>query len=279
MKSVVIIEGGAMRGLYGAGVLDVLMDNNIETDAAVGVSAGALFGVNYKSKDRGRAIRYNLRFAGNGQFGLPSLIKTGEIMNKKFYFDDVPFKLDKMDFEAYRSCKTDFFATVTNLESGKAEYIKINDLEIPDNMEYLRASGSLPFLSKAVEIKGKHYLDGGVADSVPVKHFLEEGFDKVIVILTRPYGYRKSGNIHGANIFYKKHPNFAKALNNRNAMYNAQYDYIEKLEKSGKIFVIRPSKTVDIKRTETDKRVLKEIYDLGVCDCESKIDDLIKYLQ
>lgn len=279
MKSVILIEGGAMRGLYGAGVLDVFIDNNIETDAAVGVSAGALFGVNYKSKDRGRAIRYNLRFAGNGQFGLPSLIKTGEIMNKKFYFDDVPFKLDKMDFETYRNCKTDFFATVTNLESGKAEYIKINDLEIPDNMEYLRASGSLPFLSKAVEIKGKHYLDGGVADSVPVKHFLEEGFDKVIVILTRPYGYRKSGNIHGANIFYKKYPNFAKALNNRNAMYNAQYDYIEKLEKSGKIFVIRPSKTVDIKRTETDKRVLKEIYDLGVCDCESKIDDLIKYLQ
>lgn len=280
MNTALILEGGAMRGLYTAGVLDVLMDNGIETDVAAGVSAGALFGINYKSKDRGRALRYNLKYAGDKNYmGFYSLLTTGNLMNEKFCFEDLPYVLDRMDFDTYRNNKTKFHAVVTNLKTGKAEYIDIFDLENHECMEYLRASGSLPFLSKPVTVKGTPYLDGGVADSIPAEHYLNEGYDKVAVVLTRPFGYRKSGDIHGANLTYKKYPEFAKALNNRNKMYNAQCDLIDKLEKEGKIFVIRPSEFIPVKRTEKDKAVLQKMYNLGVKDCNEKLSELKKYLE
>ena len=179
MKSALILEGGGMRGLYTAGVLDVLMENNIETDVAVGVSAGALFGINYKSKQIGRVLRYNLKYAGNKKnLGIKSLLKTGDLMSKQFYFDDLPFKLDVMDTETYKTCKTEFYAVVTNLNTGLPEYKSIYDLKSEECMEYLRASGSLPFVSKPVTVNGVPYLDGGVSDSIPVKHYIDEGIIK-----------------------------------------------------------------------------------------------------
>lgn len=280
MKTALILEGGAMRGMYTAGALDVLMKNNVETDCCYGVSAGALFGINYKSKNIGRVIRYNLKYGGNPEnMGWKSLLKTGNLMHKEFWFDDIPFKLDPMDTETYKNCKTEFFAVVTNMITGKAEYKSIYDLKEEKCMEYLRASGSLPFLSKPVEVDNTPYLDGGVADSIPVKKALEDGCDKVIVILTRPEDYRKSGDIHGAEIFYKNYPNFAKTLNNRNKMYNEQCDYIEQLENEGKILVLRPSEHIDVKRTEKDKEKLQRMYDLGVKDCSEKLEEIIEFLR
>ncbi len=280
MKSALILEGGGMRGLYTAGVLDTLMKNNIYTDVAVGVSAGALFGINYKSKNIGRVLRYNLKYAGNPAYtGWKSYLKTGNLMNKEFWFEDIPFKLDPMDCEAYRNNKTEFHAVVTNLENGKAEYKDIFDLENEECMEYLRASGSLPFCSQPVIVKGTPYLDGGIADSIPLKKYIDEGYDKVIVVLTRPANYRKNGGIHGAGLFYKKYPEFVKTLSNRNAVYNEQCDYVEKLENDGKIIVIRPSETVDISRTEKDRETLQKMYNLGIKDSESKLNDIIEYLK
>ena len=279
MKTALILEGGGMRGLYTAGVLDVLMENNIYTDVAVGVSAGALFGINYKSKQIGRVLRYNIKYAGNPYYtGWKSLLKTGNLMNKEFWFEDIPFKLDPMDCETYRNNPTQFHAVVTNMLNGKAEYKSAFDLENSECMEYLRASGSLPFCSKPVVINGTPYLDGGIADSIPLKKYVDEGYDKIIVVLTRPANYRKNGSIHGAGVFYKKYPEFVKTLSDRNKVYNRQCEYVEALEKQGKIIVLRPSEFVDISRTETDREVMKQMYNLGVSDCKRSLDEIILYL-
>lgn len=280
MKTALILEGGAMRGMYTAGVLDVLMKNGIETDSCYGVSAGALFGINYKSKNIGRVIRYNLKYGGNSEtMGWKSLLKTGNLMHKEFWFQDIPFKLDPMDTETYKSCKTEFFAVVTNMITGKAEYKSIYDLKEEKCMEYLRASGSLPFLSKPVKVENTPFLDGGIADSIPVEKAFTDGCERILAVLTRPKGYRKSGNIHGAEIFYKKYPEFAKTLNNRNKMYNKQCEYIEKLENEGKILVLRPSEHIEVKRTEKDKEKLQAMYDLGVKDCSIKLNEIIKFIK
>lgn len=279
MKTALILEGGGMRGLYTAGVLDVLMENDIYTDVAVGVSAGALFGINYKSKQIGRVLRYNIKYTGNSSYtGWKSLLKTGNLMNKEFWFEDIPFKLDPMDCETYRNNHTEFYAVVTNMENGKAEYRSIFDLKNEECMEYLRASGSLPFCSKPVVVNGIPYLDGGIADSIPLKKYINEGYDKAIVVLTRPANYRKNGGIHGAGLFYKKYPEFVKTLSNRNTVYNEQCEYVEKLEKEGKIIVLRPSELVDISRTEKDRAVLQKMYDLGIKDTKIKIEEIKSYL-
>lgn len=280
MKSALILEGGAMRGIYTAGVLDVLMENNIETDLCIGVSAGALFGINYKSKQIGRVLRYNLKYSTDKRFvGWHSLFKTGNLMDKEFYFNDLPYKLDPMDLDTYKNCKTQFRAVVTNLETGKAEYPEIYDLADYKCMEYLRASGSLPYLSKNVVIDGVPYLDGGVADSVPVEYCINEGYDKIIVVLTRPYGFRKSGTIKFTKLFYKKYPQFCDTLKRRNEIYSKQYDLIDKLENEGKIIVLRPTKPVKTKATEKDHKVLNALYANGREDCERELKKIIDYLK
>ena len=280
MKSALILEGGAMRGIYTAGALDVLMENGIETDLCIGVSAGALFGINYKSKQIGRVLRYNLRFSSDKRFvGWRSILKTGDLMDKKFYFEDLPYHLDPMELDTYKNNKMQFRAVVTNLTTGQAEYPEIYDIADYKCMEYLRASGSLPFLSKNVVIDGTPYLDGGVADSVPVQYCIDEGYDKIIVILTRPYGYRKKGTIKFTKLFYKNYPEFCKTLKNRNHIYSQQYDLIEKLEKEGKIIVIRPTKVIKSKATEKNPEVINALYSLGRSDCEAVLKNLIDYLE
>lgn len=280
MKSALVLEGGAMRGLYTAGVLDILMENNIETDLCVGVSAGALFGINYKSKQIGRVLRYNLKYSSDRRFvGWRSFLRSGNLMDKDFYFNDLPYTLDPMDLDTYKNCKTVFRATVTNLLTGKAEYPEIEDLAEYKCMEYLRASGSLPFLSKTVFIDNVPYLDGGVADSVPVEYCINEGYGKIIVVLTRPYGFRKEGTIKFTKLFYKKYPHFCKTLKNRNEIYSRQYDLIEKLEEDGKIIVIRPTKVIKTKATEKDRTVLNALYSLGRSDTEKLLDKIKAYLE
>lgn len=280
MKTALILEGGAMRGIYTAGVLDILMENNIETDLCIGVSAGALFGINYKSKQPGRVLRYNLNYSCVKRFvGAYSFFKTGDLMDKQFYFEDLPYRLDPMDLETYRNSKTEFKAVVTNLKTGKAEYIDINDIGDNKCMEYLRASGSLPFLSRNVVIDDTPYLDGGVADSVPIEYCLENGYDKIITVLTRPYGFRKKGTIKLTRLFYKEYPEFCETLKHRNESYSKQYEFIEKLEKEGKIIVIRPTKVIKSKATEKNPDVLKDLYELGIKDCKEKLENIYAYLE
>ena len=270
-----------MRGLYTAAILDSFMENNIKVDTLMGVSAGALFGVNYKSKQKGRVLRYNKKYANDKNYmGFHPLIKTGNIMNKEFCFDKLIKELDPFDNETYNNSKEEFYAVVTNVDTGKAEYKKLDNIESEENLEYLRASGSMPFVSKFVEVNGNKYLDGALGDSIPIDKMMELDVDKIIVILTRPLNYRKKkSNSLIAKLFYRKYPNLVNAINNRYKMYNETLDKIKKLEETGKIFVYRPSRFVDIKRVEKDINKLQEMYDLGLEDFLSNKDRLSNFLQ
>ena len=276
-KTALILEGGAMRGLYSAGILDAFMENNINIDVIYGVSAGALFGLNYKSHQIGRALRYNLKYANEKNYmGFYSLITTGNIMNEEFCFKKLVYELDKLDFETYKNNPVDFYAVVTNLQTGKPEYIKIDDAQ--KDMEYFRASGSMPFVSKPVKINDNLYLDGAISDAVPFKKALETNYEKIIVILTRPLGYRKKKSYLPYRLFYGKFPKLVETAKNSYKKYNETMDLIEKYESENKIIVLRPSKLIKVKRIEKDKTKLQSIYDLGVSDCMRKIEQIKTFL-
>ncbi len=278
MKIGLVLEGGAMRGMYTAGVLDVLMENNIEADNIIGVSAGVLFGVNYLSKQKGRAIRYNKKFIKDKRYmGMYPLLKTGNIVDKDFTFYEIPYKLDVFDDETFKSSKAEFYATVTNVETGEAEYLKLDS--VLEQMEILRATSAMPYVSNFVEYKGKMYLDGAIADSIPVDKCKEMGCDKIIVVLTRTIDYRKSdAESKFASMKYNEHPNLVKAIEKRHEMYNNTVEKIIDLENKKEIFVIRPSRNLHIKRIEKDVDKLQEMYDLGVEDTQNKMEELKEYL-
>ena len=279
MKTLLILEGGGLRGIYTAGVLDVFMKNKIKVDTVIGVSAGALFGINYLSNQRGRVIRYNLDNIKNKNYmGISSLIRTGNIMNKDFCFDKLIYETDPFDFDTFNKSKTDFYCVVTNVVTGKPEYIKIDDIE--NQLEYLRASGSMPVVSRIVHIRGKEYLDGGISDSVPIKWGLKNGYKKIIVVETRPKDYRKKKhNNFLFKRFYKNYPKFVETYSNRYKVYNRTKEYIELLEKEKRVFVIRPSELVKISRIEKNKDKIQEMYRLGMRDANNKLKDLKKYLK
>lgn len=190
MKVGLVLEGGAMRGMYTSGVLDVFLDEEIKVDGIVGVSAGVLFGVNYLSKQKGRALRYNKKYATDKRYmGISSFLKTGNIINKDFAYYEVPFKLDIFDEKTYEESETDFYATITNVDTGKPEYVKVEN--VFEQMELLRATSAMPIVSEMIEINGNKYLDGGISDSIPIDKCKNLGYEKIIVILTRPLQYRK----------------------------------------------------------------------------------------
>lgn len=276
-KTVFVLEGGAMRGLYSAGVLDVFMENGISTDAIYGVSAGALFGINFKSRQVGRAIRYNIKYAHEKNYmGLYSLVTTGNIMNKEFCFNKLVYELDKFDFDSFNNSPIDFFAVVTNVETGEGEYKKISDAR--EGLEVLRASGSMPFVSKCVAVDGGKYLDGAVSDPIPFQKVLDEGYGKIVVVLTRPEGYRKHKDCMPYNLCYKKYPNFIKTAQRQYEVYNNTLDLIKRYEEEGRIVVLRPSRKMKIARVEKDIKKLQGIYNLGVEDCMKNLDKIREYL-
>ena len=279
MKIGLVLEGGAMRGLFTAGVLDIFLDNNVEVTDVVGVSAGTLFGVNYVSKQRGRALRYNLKYINDKRYmNVKSWLKTGNLINKDFTYYKLPFQLDVFDNKTFKESPINFFATVTNIETGEAEFIKIEDAY--KQMETLRATSALPFISEIIEVGGKKYLDGGISNSIPIDFFEKQDFDKVIVILTRPITYRKEKTTGiQYKLFYKKYPKLVEKLENRYKEYNDTVDKIVELEKEGKLFVIRPSENITIKRLEKDIEKLQKVYDLGLKDGNNIIEDLKQYLE
>lgn len=278
MTTGMVLEGGGMRGLYTAGVLDTLLDEKIKVDGMVTVSAGALFGINYISEQKGRALRYNKTYIKDKRYiSMRSLLTTGDMVNKEFAYYTLPFELDVFDQTMFKQSPTDFYATVTNMETGQPEYRKITD---PFNeMETLRASGSMPFLSKPVDINGTPYLDGGVADSIPYEKAKALGYKKRIVILTRPLNYRKSKPSHFMiDRWYKRYPEFSESLKNRYANYNATVQHLKEEEDAKNAFIIRPSKTIKIKRLERDPNKLQSMYDLGVKDGKEQLVELKQYL-
>ena len=276
-KSALVLEGGALRGLYTAGVLDVLMENNIKVDAILGVSAGALFGINYKSKQIGRALRYNLKYAHDKRYmGMYSLITTGDIMNKDFCFNKLVYELDPLDFETYDRSDIDFYAVVTNIQTGQAEYIEIKNAE--KDMEYLRASGSMPFVSNPVEINGNKYLDGAISDPIPLEKAINMGYGKIIVVQTRPAGYSKKKSWLPFGLVYNKYPEFVRTADNVCDKYNKTLNLIKEYENSGKILALRPSKKIKMRRVEKNLNKLQAIYDVGIKDCNENLEKIREYL-
>ena len=278
MKIGIVFEGGAMRGMYTAGVIDVLLEMGIKADVVIGVSAGALFGINYKSRQKGRALRSNLKYVKDKRYmSLYNLVTTGNIFNEDFCFNEIPNILDDFNYASFKRSKGEFYAVVTNVNSGEAEYIKIEDCK--RDVQALRASGSMPFVSRPVEYIGQFYLDGGIADSIPIDKIMSMGLDKVIVVLTRPQGYRKKRtSIAPAKVMYKKYPKLIETMKNRYKVYNKSLDEINFLESEKDIFVVRPSELIKIKKMEKDEDKLKEMYNLGYNDLKSRKSELNDYL-
>jgi predicted patatin/cPLA2 family phospholipase len=279
MKTALVVEGGAMRGLYAAGVLDVFLEQDIHADGVIGVSAGAIHGCSYVSKQKGRSIRYYCKYSKHKNFmSWYSFFTTGEIVGRKFCYDELPNKLDPFDNHTFMASEQDFYATVTNCETGKAEYMLCKDLN--KEIDKLRASASMPLVSKMVDIDGGKYLDGGVSDSIPIKKAQELGYDKIVVVLTRPRGYRKSSEklTRLYKMKYRKYPKLIEAIQNRAEEYNATLDYLEKLENEGKIVVIRPSEDLHISRMEKNPVRLTELYNLARKDAVDKLKELRAYL-
>lgn len=278
MKTGLVLEGGAMRGMFTAGVLDVFLENNITVDCVVGVSAGALFGVNYLSGQNGRVIRYNKRFNSDKDYmGIRPLLREGNIFSTEYAYDRVPRKLDPFDDEAFMKSGVPFYAVTTDVESGETRYVRINS--VFEQMDTLRASGSMPFVSKPVVINGRKYLDGGISDSIPFEWLSEQGCDKLIVILTRDMEYRKkSMNKALIKTYGLKYPKVAEMLLNRHTLYNKSVELLKEWEAEGKAFVIRPSKTIDIGRIEKNPEELQSVYDLGRSDGKAVLGALGEYL-
>ena len=279
MKVGLVLEGGGMRALFTAGVLDALLDvKELDVDGIVGVSAGALFGVNYVSGQKERAIRYNKKYARDKRYmGFYSWITTGNAVNEEFAFYEIPFKLDVFDQEKFKQSKIDFYVVMTNVESGKPEYVLIKD--VFKQMEYLRATSALPFASKIIEINGKKYLDGGISDSIPIDYCEGLGYDKIILVLTRPKNTHKEDKLNFLyKLVYRKYPNLVERLINMGKDYEVVLKKIEDLENKNKIFVIRPPKVLKIGRLEKNEDKIQNVYDIGLNTGIKEKENLLKYL-
>ena len=279
MKTGLVLEGGGMRGIYTAGVLDVFGENGISFDGVIGVSAGAIHGCSYLSGQFGRSIRYYKKYCGDPRFmGWKCYLKTGDFVGADFCYHELPEKLDVYDNEAFKSCGVPFYVVCTNVETGKAEYIRMEDMNA--QIDYLRASASLPFFSRIVEVGGKKLLDGGCSDSVPVEAFQKIGYGKNVVILTRPADYRKKPELRFLSPFvYRQYPAFAEALKNRPNSYNQTAAKIKMMERSGSVFVIRPTKDLDIGRLEKTPEKVEEIYETGRVDALKVLSELRLWMQ
>ena len=265
MKKGLVLEGGAMRGLWTAGVTDVMMEHDIWPDGLIGVSAGAAFGCNYKSRQIGRAIRYNTRFARDKRYsGLWSLLTSGDYFNAKFGYHVVPYEYDLFDTKTFEQNPMQFIVVCTDVETGEAVYHDMNHVSF-DELEWLRASASMPLVSKVVEVQGRKLLDGGVSDSIPLSYFESIGYDRNVVILTQPLGYQKQPSklMPLMRLSLREHPQFAKAMSERYIMYNRQLEFVAQAEKEGRCLVIRPDEKIPIGHISHDPEQMRRVYEIG----------------
>ena len=279
MKKGLVLEGGAMRGMFTAGVTDVMMENGISFDGIIGVSAGAAFGCNYKSAQNGRVIRYNLKYSHDKRYcSFYSLLTSGNLYNAEFCYHTLPNDLDRFDFRTYKSNPTEFFVVATDVETALPVYKKLDTLDY-EGLEWLRASASMPIVSKPVEICGKKFLDGGISDSIPLKYFESIGFSKNIVVLTQPESYSKKNASPILSLFLKKYPAIKNAMKNRAQMYNEETAYVFERKKAGQTLVICPEKPLGISRTEKDSGELRRVYEIGRNLCKEKLGDIKNFLR
>lgn len=264
-KTGLVLEGGGLRSMFTSGVLDVLMQHDIHLDAVVGVSAGTLFGCNYKSRQPGRALRYNLRYVGDPRYmSWRSWFRTGNYVNVPFSYHTLPYQLDKFDFDTYRTNPIPFWSVSTDIVNARPVYTNIQDAR-GTGLQYMRASASMPVFSRPVHLDGKVLLDGGIADSIPLRFLQEQGYLRCIVILTQPPTYRKTPSrlYWPLRLWHHRYPQVARMIAVRHQMYNAQLDYIASQAEAGNALLIYPDRPLDIGRLEMNRDKIRSVYDTG----------------
>lgn len=280
MKTGLILEGGAMRGLFTAGAMDVMMEAGVAFDGLIGVSAGAAFGCNYKSGQIGRVVRYNTRFCRDKRYcGLRSLVRTGDIYGADFCYGEVPLELDPFDFAAYGRNPMAFYVVCTDVQTGRPVYHCYTGYD-DHGFDWIRASASMPLVSRMVEIDGQKLLDGGIADSIPVEYFESIGYDRSVAVLTQPADYRKQPNraLPLIRRRYRDYPNLVRAMERRHEMYNRELALVAQREAEGRLFVIRPDAPLPVSRMERNPDKLRRAYDEGRKAAQVRLSALKAYL-
>ena len=274
-----ILEGGGMRGAFTAGVLDFLMEKDVRLNDIYAVSAGACQACNYLSNQKGRGLRVWTDYVHDKRYcSLRSLLRTGDLFGAEMSYDLVPNQYDVFDYDEYQRRNGRFIAVVTNVETGKAEYLQVKDMQ--RDIQMVRASSSLPLISNMVEINGGKYLDGGIVDSIPLARSIEEGHRKNVLVLTRPEGYQKKPNRAQRLIAlrYARYPRFVEASAQRHERYNAALRLIADEVEAGRAFVIRPDKAPEIGRIERDVAKLRALHGVGYETAAREYERLMAFL-
>ena len=280
MDTGLVLEGGAMRGMYTSGILDVFMENDIYFKGMVGVSAGAAFGCSYKSKQIGRSLRYSKDYCRDKNYiSFKSWITTGDLYNVDFAYNKIPNELDIFDNDTFEKNPMEFYAVCTDAITGESVYHKCDTVR-GDNLQWVRASASLPLAARLVEINGRLLSDGGMSDSIPIKFFEGMGYEKNVVILTQPLDFVKepSSMLPVMKIVLRKYPALFKSIANRHIIYNETLEYLKEREKQGKVFVFRPDQPLNIKKMERDPNTYDRVYNHGREHAIKRLDELKEFI-
>lgn len=282
-KAGLVLEGGGMKGLFTAGVLDFFMDKGIMFSDIYGVSAGACHMTSYIAGQRGRAFDISVDYLDTRWYcGVPSLVTTGNLFNTDIAYGLIHTDLNPFDFDAFSKFEGNAYAVATNVESGKPEYFRLKTCRGRE-MDMIRASASLPIIARMVRIDGKPYMDGGLSDAIPLEKSISSGNAKNVVILTKEVGFVRtpvpSYEVTGLKIRYAKYPQVWKLIRNRDIRYNRQMDFVYEMEKEGKAFVIRPQEKSETKRIDKNAEHLKKLYDEGYSEASGRYDTLMDYLK
>lgn len=265
MKKGLVLEGGGLRSLFSEGVFDVMNEEGVSFDGAIGVSAGASIGCNFKSKQIGRALRYNTNFADDWRYiSVRSWLTTGDLVGGEYAYHVIPFEKDIFDWDAWNSNPMDFHLVCTDVDTGEAVYKKLEQVD-HEGLEWMRASSSMPIVSRPVVLEGRRLLDGGIVNSIPLEYFNSIGYEKCVVILTQPKGFFKKRTklMPLFHLFCRKYPKVIEAMARRHDMYNAQLEYISQQEKAGNALIICPDDTIPIGRTEMNPKKMSIVYNMG----------------
>lgn len=274
-----ILEGGGMRGIYTAGVLDFLIEKNVEVDIVIGVSAGSCHACSYLSKQYKRAFNATVDYLDDKNYlSFNNLIKTGSIFGMDFMFNTIPNELNIYDYDTFNKSNTKFIAVSTNCETGKPEYFELTDLK--KEIIYIQASCSIPMFANIVEVDNYKLVDGGVSDSIPIQYALNQGYKKNIVVLTRDSTYLKSKNKFTSVIKrkYKKYPKLITAIENRHVNYNKSLEIINNLSQSGDALVIRPNSPVKVSQVEKNVDKLTALYEQGYNDAKNSFSKILDFI-
>lgn len=281
MSTGLVLEGGAMRGMYTSGILDVFMENDIYFKGMVGVSAGAAFGCSYKSKQIGRSLRYSRDYCQDKNYiSFKSWITTGDLYNVDFAYNKIPNELDIFDNDTFEKNPMEFYAVCTDALTGESVYHKCDTVR-GDNLQWVRASASLPLAARLVDINGRLLSDGGMSDSIPIKFFEDMGYEKNVVILTQPLDFVKEPGsmLPVMKIILRKYPALVKSIANRHIIYNQTLDYIKEQEKQGKVLVFRPDAPLNIKKTERNPDTYDRVYNHGREHALKRLNELKKFIE